>query len=141
MQVSGLKLSAILVGAIAIYATGFIIYGFLIPAETWMAWSNISQIEMERVGMSRMPLSPIMPIMITIGVALVVKWRQIDSIGAGAITGLWLALFFLVGGRLYNYVYGVEGLNILALDTVHLLLNGLVAGAVLGGWPNRSYVT
>ena len=43
-----------------------------------------------------------------------------------------MALFLLVGGRLYGYVYGVQGESILALDSIHLLLDGIVAGAVLG---------
>ena len=78
--------------------------------------------------------------MIAIGVGLVVKWRQIDSLAQGASTGLLMAFLFLVGGRLYNYVYGVEGLDILLLDSTHLLMNGLIAGAILGAWKGKSYV-
>ncbi|MFK8018739.1 MAG: DUF1761 domain-containing protein [Pseudomonadales bacterium] len=140
MQVSGIKVLPLLAATVAIYLTGFVIYGLITPSETWMLWSNISAEDMERIGMSRMPLSVLMPIMIAIGVALVIKWRKVDSMGSGAVTGLLMALFFLVGGRLYGYVYGVEGINILMLDSAHLMLNGLAAGAVLGGWSNRSYV-
>ncbi len=135
MQIFGIKILSILVAALAIYAVGFIIYGVLVPSETWMAWSGISAQEMEAVGMSRMPLSPIMPLMIATGVAFAIKWREASDLMSGVSTGFWMALFLLVGGRLYGYVYGVEGLDILGLDTLHLLLNGVAAGAVLGVWP------
>ncbi len=140
MNILGIKWLALLSAAIGIYATGFIIYGLLIPSETWMLWSNISQEDMDRVGTSRMMYSALMPVMIAIGVGLVVKWRQIDSLAQGASTGLLMAFLFLVGGRLYNYVYGVEGLDILLLDSAHLLMNGLIAGAILGAWKGKSYV-
>ncbi len=135
MQIAGIKILSVLVAAVAIYAVGFIIYGFLVPSETWMAWSGISPQEMEAIGMSRMPLSPIMPLMIAMGIAFAVKWREASDLLSGISTGFWMALFLLVGGRLYGYVYGVEGLDILGLDTLHLLLNGVTAGAVLGAWP------
>ena len=138
MKIFGFSPIAILVAAIAVYAVGLIIYVFVVPAETWMEWSGISLEAMETVGMARMPLSPIMPIMIAIGTAMGIQWRGAQGISEGAMTGLLLALFFLVGGRLYGYVYGVEGLNILALDSVHLLLNGLAAGAALGWWAQRN---
>lgn len=140
MQIGGLKVLAVFSAALAVYLTGFIIYGLLLPSETWMAWSNISAEELEAVGTSRMPFSVLMPILIAIGVGLAVKWRHADSLAMGASTGIMLGFFLLVGGRLYGYVYGVEGINILLVDSVHLLLNGLVAGAVLGVWSNRSYV-
>jgi hypothetical protein len=121
--------------ALAVYAVGFVIYGLLVPPETWMQWSGITAEAMDAVGMSRMPLSPVMPVMIALGVAVALRWREARGLAAGASTGFIMALLFLVGGRLYSYVYGVEGLTILALDAVHLLLNGVVAGAVLGAWP------
>lgn len=137
MELNGIRLVPVLVAAIAIYAVGFVIYGLLVAPETWMLWSGITEEEMNAVGMSRMPLSPVMPLMIALGVAVALRWRSASGIAAGASTGFIMALLFLVGGRLYGYVYGVEGLTILALDTVHLLLNGVIGGAVLGAWPAR----
>ena len=103
-----------------------------------MQWSGITQEEMDAVGMSRMPLSPIMPLMIAYGTALAIKWRGARTLAGGVTTGFLMALFFLVGGRLYSYVYGVEGVEVLALDTVHFLLNGVAAGAVIGAWPQKA---
>lgn len=139
MQICGIKWLALLAAALGVYVTGFVIYGLLVPQETWMAWSNISTADMERVGSSRMAYSAIMPVMISIGVGLVIKWRALDSAVAGASTGAVMALLFLVSGRLYNYVYGVEGIEIFLVDAGHLMLNGIIAGAILGGWSGRSY--
>jgi Protein of unknown function (DUF1761) len=127
----------ILLAALAVYATGFVIYGLLVPPETWMAWAGIPPAEMAALGTSRMIFSPAMPLLIATGTAAVLTWRGSRGALPGALTGLALAFFFLVGGRLYGYVYGVEGLNILLLDSAHLLLNGLAAGAVLGAWAGR----
>ncbi len=137
MEFQGIRLVPVLIAAIATYAVGLVIYGLLIPTETWLLWSGITPEQMNSVGMSRMPLSPIMPLMIALGTAVAVKWRGATGLAAGASTGFIMALLFLVGGRLYSFVYGVEGLNILALDVAHLLLNGVAAGAVLGAWPAR----
>lgn len=138
MQSNGINLIAVLVAAIAVYAVGFVIYGLVIPPETSMQWSGITQGEMDAVGMARMPMSPLMPLMISYGTALAIKWRGAGSLAGGALTGLLMALLFLVGGRLYSFVYGVEGVEVLILDSVHLLLNGIVAGAVIGAWPRKA---
>lgn len=138
MQINGINPVAVIVAAIAAYAMGLVIYGFLVPSETWMLWSGIDKAVMDAIGASRMPLSPVMPLMIAWGVALALKWRGVRGLSGGMSTGFLMALFFLVGGRLYGYVYGVQGTEILVLDTAHLLLNGLAAGAVLGAWPQKS---
>jgi hypothetical protein len=135
MQVMGVRILPVVVAALAIYAVGFVIYGVLVAPETWMEMARISTEEMEAVGTSRMPLSPIMPLMIAFGIGLAIHWRGAAGTVAGIATGFWLALFLLVAGRMYNYVYGVEGLDNFALDAAHLLLNGVVGGAVLGAWP------
>jgi hypothetical protein len=137
MQIHGVNPVAVVVAAVASYAVGLIIYGFLVPADTWMLWSGIDKVDMDAIGASRMPLSPVMPLMIAWGVSLAVKWRGVRGLAGGVSTGFLMALFFLVGGRLYGYVYGVQGLEILALDTAHLLLNGVAAGAVVGAWPQK----
>jgi hypothetical protein len=130
MRVNGLNVFAIAAAAVAIYAIGFVIYG-LVFQEQWMAWAGYDQASF--AGQEwRMAISPVMPILIAIGVALVMKWRNASGLAAGAATGFWLGLFFLVGSRLYGFAYGVEPAELLALDSAHLLLNGLVAGAVIG---------
>ncbi len=129
---------AVLIAAVAVYAVGFVIYGLIVPPETWMRWSGITQADMDAIGASRMPLSPVMPLMISFGTALTLKWRGASGLAGGAGTGFLMALLFLVGGRLYSFVYGVEGIEVVALDSAHLLLNGVVAGAVIGAWPRKN---
>ena len=63
MRAGGINWIAVLAAAIAFYAIGFVIYGLLIPAESWMAMSGISAAEIEALGGSRMPFSIVMPLM------------------------------------------------------------------------------
>lgn len=133
MRFQGHNVLAILVAAIAIYAAGFLIYG-LVLGDAWVAASGYTKAEIE-TGMSKMPLSPIMPILIAIGLSLAIKWRNKPGWMAGAVTGLLMAAFFLFPERLYGYVYAPAGGGILlSIDTLHLFLSGLVGGAVLGAW-------
>jgi hypothetical protein len=130
MRVLGLKIVPVLVAALAVYVVGALIYGVLFSAQ-WMAWSGYTEASL--AGQEwRMALSPVMPIMIVLGIGLLIKDRGITSWLPGLKLGLLVGLFFLVGSRLYMFVYGNEPVQLLALDSVHLLLNGTIAGAVLG---------
>lgn len=133
MRYQGHNLLAILVAAIAIYAIGFVLYG-LVFEQAWVAASGYSEEEIE-TGMSKMPLSPIMPILIAIGISLAIKWRNKPGAMSGVVTGLLMAALFLFPERLYGYVYAPAGGEaMLAIDTLHIFVTGLVGGAVLGAW-------
>jgi hypothetical protein len=130
MRVLGLRPLAVLAAAVAVYATGFLIYGVLFD-EQWMAWSGVTQDSF--AGQEwRMALSPVMPVLIALGTGLIMRGRGITSWQAGLKLGLMVGLFFLVAGRAYMFVYGTEPVQLLALDSMHLLLNGAAAGAILG---------
>ena len=53
MRSGGINWLAVIAAAVAIYAIGFVIYGLLIPAETWMAWEGMTAEDMDAVGSSR----------------------------------------------------------------------------------------
>jgi len=125
---------AVIVAAIAIYALGFVIYGLLIPAETWMAMSGISAEEMEAVGSSRMPFSVVMPLMTAIFMAVIFKWAQVAGASNGAKWGAVVALASAIPTLLYGWVYGVGPAEMTLVDSGHLLLGHVAAGAILGGW-------
>lgn len=129
---------AVLVAAIAIYATGFVIYAMLVPSQTWAEMSGFEMAELEAIGMSRMPFSVIMPIVTAICLAIILHWRGATTWREGAQTGFVVALGSALMARLYGWVYGVGGIDIIALDWVHLLLGHVAAGAILGGWPNKA---
>ena len=131
IRVLGLKVTALLAAAVAVYATGFLIYGVLFDAQ-WMALSGYTP-ESFAGQEWRMALSPVMPVVIAFGIGLLVRDRGITTWQAGLKLGLVVGACFLVAARAYNFVYGTEPVGLLALDSLHLMLNGAAAGAILGG--------
>lgn len=124
---------AILAAALAIYAIGFLIYGVLFD-QVWMTLAGYTQ-ESFAGQEWRMALSPVMPILLAAGTALLRVWTRPR--------GLWPALgvaalawaVFLLPTRLYAFAYGLEPPGLTALDAAHLLLDLLAAMLVLELWP------
>ncbi|HEU0284949.1 MAG TPA: DUF1761 family protein [Sphingomicrobium sp.] len=134
MRAGGINWVAALAAAIAIYAIGFVIYGLLIPAETWMAWEGVSEAETAAVAESRMMFSPIMPLMTAIFLAVLFKWGQVASVSTGIRWAAVVALASAVPTELYAWVYGTGAIEVTVVDAAHLLLGHVAAGAILGGW-------
>ncbi len=134
MRSGGINWFAVLVAAVAIYAIGFVIYGLVIPADRWMAMEGITQTDMDRVGMSRMPYSVVMPLMTAIFMAVIFKWGQVAGASRGAQWGMVIALASAVPTILYGWVYGIGPIEVTLIDSAHLLLGHVAAGAVLGAW-------
>jgi hypothetical protein len=126
--------AAVIVAAVAIYAIGFVIYGMLIPAESWMAMSGITAEEMEKVGTSRMPFSVVMPLMTAIFLGVLFKMGGVADAAKGAKWATIVALASAVPTLLYGWVYGVEPMQMTLVDIGHLLAGHIAAGAILGGW-------
>ena len=129
MRVMGHNALAILVAAIAIWLIGFVIYVLLFQQQ-WMEWMGVS----EEQDNGRMPFMVVMPILQAIGLSLAVKWRNQPGLMGGLTTGLLMALFFSIAGRMYGWVYSSEVNELFALDSAHFLLTHAVAGAILGVW-------
>jgi hypothetical protein len=134
MRSGGINWLAVVAAAVAIYALGFVIYGLLLPAETWMAWSGVSAEDIEAVGSSRMPFSVVMPLMTAIFMAVIFKWAQVAGASDGAKWGAVVALASAVPALMYGWVYGIGPAEMTLVDSGHLLLGHVAAGAVLGAW-------
>jgi len=134
MRAGGMNWAAVIVAAVAIYAIGFVIYGMLIPAESWMAMSGITAEEMEKVGTSRMPFSVVMPLMTATFLGVLFKMGGVADAAKGAKWATIVALASAVPTLLYGWVYGVEPMQMTLVDIGHLLAGHIVAGAILGGW-------
>ena len=137
MRVLGIKLIPLILASVLIYIVGALIYGVLFSAQ-WMALSGYTP-EMLAGEQWRMALSPIMPIMITVGMGLLIKDRGITTLMAGLRLGVMVGVLFLVAARLYNYAYGNEPLGLLLMDSTHLMANAMIAGAVLGAMKAAEY--
>ena len=134
MRSGGVNWLAVVAAAVAIYAIGFVIYGLLIPAETWMAWEGDTQAEMAAVGDSRMPFGVVMPLMTAIFMAVIFKWAQVAGASSGAKWGAVIALASAIPAEMYAWVYGIGPIEVTLVDAGHLLLGHVAAGAVLGAW-------
>ena len=134
MRSGGINWLAVIVAAVAIYAVGFVIFGLLVPPDTWMAWEGDTAEEIAKVGDSRMPFGVIMPLLTAIFLAVIFKWAQVAGASNGAKWGAIIALASAVPAEMYAWVYGTGLLEITLVDSAHLLLGHVVAGAILGGW-------
>lgn len=123
---------AIIVAAIAIYAVGFVIYGGL--SKLWLSQSGYTK-EQLQPHTWKMALSPIMPILSAIGLALILKLARVDNLATGLMISFEIWLFLVLPARLYNFVYSPEKPGHLAFDAIHLLLGTLVAGGIISAWP------
>jgi hypothetical protein len=134
MRAGGINWLAVIVAAVVIYAIGFIIYGMVVPEEWWMSSSGISQSEIEAVGESRMAFGVVMPLMIAGFLALLFKFGKVADAATGARWAVVVALASAIPTLLYGWVYGVESFGVTAIDSAHLMLTHVAAGAILGGW-------
>lgn len=130
--VAGDNWGAVLAAAVAIYAVGFLIYGALF-SKLWMRLSGYTR-EQLQPHQWKMALSPVMPILTAIGLALVLKWARVDSLATGVVVAAEVWLFLVLSTRLYSFVYSPEKFGLLIMDAIHLLLGLLVGGAIIGGW-------
>lgn len=134
MRAGGINWLAVIVAAAAIYAIGFVIYGLLVPAEWWMAASGITQADMDSVGDSRMPFSVVMPLMTAIFLAVLFKLGKVADLSSGVKWAAVVAFASAIPTLLYGWVYGVGPIDATLVDSAHLLLGHVAAGAILGGW-------
>jgi len=130
--VAGDNWSAVIAAAVAIYAVGFLIYGVLF-SKLWMRVSGYTS-EQLQPNRWKMALSPVMPILTAIGLALVLKWARVDNLAMGVVVAAQIWLFLVLSTRLYSFVYSPERFGLLVMDAIHLLLGLLIAGAIIGGW-------
>jgi hypothetical protein len=133
MRSGGINWLAIIAAAVAIYAIGFVIYAMMIPMESYIAMSGISEAERATATL-RMMYSPIMPIMTAVFLAILYKWGQVADAVAGVKWSLVVGLASGIPTMLYGWVYDGGNTSLTMIDCAHLLLGHIAAGAILGGW-------
>jgi len=133
MRIGGINWLSVIVAAIAIYAIGFVIYGVMMPMDTNIAMSGMTDAE-RATAEARMMYSPLMPILTAAFMAVLFKWGQVADAMTGAKWAIVVALASAVPTILYGWVYGGLNSNMTMIDCAHLLLGHIAAGAILGGW-------
>ena len=134
MRIGGINWLAVLAAAIAIYGVGFVIYGVLVPAEDGIAMAGVSQAEMDAVAASRMPFAAVMPIMTAAFMAILFRMGRVEDATTGIRWAIVIALASAVSAMGYGWVYGAGPISSTLLDSAHLLLGHVAAGAILGSW-------
>lgn len=124
---------AIAAAAVAFYAVGFIIYGAVF-SKLWMQLSGFTK-EQLAPHTWKMAVSPIMPILTAIGLAIVLKLARVDNLATGLVVTFQIWFFLILSTRLYSFVYSPERPGLLLMDAIHLLLGTMAAGAIISAWP------
>ena len=83
----------------------------------------------------KMAVSPIMPILTAIGLAIILKLAHVDNLATGLVVTFQVWFFIVLSTRLYSFVYSPEKPGLLVMDTIHLLLGTMAAGAIISAWP------
>jgi hypothetical protein len=124
---------AIIAAAVVFYAIGFVIYGAVF-SKLWMQLSGYTK-EQLQPHMWKMALSPIMPILSAIGLAILLKMTGVDNLATGLVVTFQIWFFIVLSTRLYSFVYSPEKPGLLVMDAIHLFLGFMAAGAVISAWP------
>ena len=133
MRAGGINWLAVVAAAITIYAIGFVMFAMMIPMESYIAMSGITETQ-QATAMTRMIYSPIMPIMTAVFLAILWKWGQVADAVGGVKWGLLVALASAVPTVLYGWVYDGDNTSLTMIDCAHVMLGHMAAGAILGGW-------
>ena len=133
MRSGGINWLAVIVAAIVIYAIGFVIYGLVVPADSWMAITGMTE-DQKAIAMTRMPYSVVMPLLTAIFLAVLFKWGQVADAMTGAKWAVVVGLASAVPAMLYGWTYGGLNTGMTMIDCAHLLLGHIAAGAILGRW-------
>ena len=133
MRSGGINWLAVIAAAIVIYAIGAIMYVALIPMDVYLAMSGMTDAE-QATATARMMYSPTMPIMTAAFLGVLFKWGQVPDAVTGVKWAVVVALASAVPTVLYEWVYGGVDTNLTMIDSAHLLLGHIAAGAILGGW-------
>ena len=133
MRSGGINWLAVIVAAIAIYVIGYVIYVMLMPEQAMMTMTGMTDAE-KATAMSRLMYSPLMPIMTAVFMAVLFKWGQVADAIAGVKWAVVIGLASAVPTILYGWVYGGLNTSMTMIDSAHLLLGHIAAGAILGGW-------
>ncbi len=124
---------AILAAAAAFYAVGFLIYGAVF-SKLWMGLSGYTK-EQLQPHMWKMAISPIMPILTAIGLAIILKLCGVTDVATGLVITFQIWFFIVLSTRLYSFVYSPEKPGLLVMDAIHLFLGTMAAGAIISAWP------
>jgi len=125
---------AIVVAAILNMTIGFIWYG---PAfgKTWL---RLVGLRMENIDKTQVPkaygLAFLAALVMAYVLSAIVDLAQATTIVAGARTGFWVWLGFIVAGGAGRYLFPFKPLQLFMLDNTYQLVVLAVTGALFAVW-------
>jgi len=134
VRAAGINWLAVIVAAVAFYLIGFLIYGMLVPEETWLQMSGMTPEQLKDIGADRMPFGILMPLATAVFMAMLFKWAGVAGASRGIQWGAVIALASAVPTVWYGWVYGPSMVSGALLDSAHLLIGHGAVGAILGAW-------
>ncbi|HEX5006169.1 MAG TPA: DUF1761 domain-containing protein [Hyphomonadaceae bacterium] len=150
-RVAGLNIVAVLVGAVAFYAVGMVIYGFTLT-ELWgnetlrnhgllapgaaaltgeALFARLEEIPGAMDAGMAYGLGFLISLVTVIGIAFVMRLAKPASLLAAMGTAFVLWLCFSATGLSYNVVYSSESTTIFMIDLMHTLIAFMLSSAVL----------
>lgn len=121
----------IAIASVAFYIVGFLWYG-LIFSDAWMAAEGVSKEAAEAESPAWMGVGFVITVMQAVGLAIVLKWKGVESLGDAAMTAVILWALFALPFTLYDFIY-TPGHNttLLMIDASHLLVGWTVCAVAL----------
>jgi len=134
MRAAGINWLAVLAAAVAFYLIGFVIYGILIGEEQLAAIMGTDPAASKETEQARMPFGVLMPLATALFMALIFKWGRVPDAGTAVRWAAAIALASAVPAMWYGWVYGDNPAQMMLIDSAHLFLGHVAAGAILGAW-------
>ena len=131
MRIAGINWIAVLVATLAFIAIGYVIHMQVVDLAAWDAAKHTNQDELSQ---SRMAFGMLLPLATSIGLALLLRWGNVVSVGQGVRWGIVVACASALPALWYDWFYGTAPIWIFWVDSAHQLTGHAVAGAILARW-------
>ena len=131
MRIAGINWIAVLVAALFFIAIGYVIHMQLVDLTAWDAAKHTNQDELSQ---SRMAFGMLLPLATSVGLALLLRWGNVVSVGQGVRWAIVVAFASALPALWYDWFYGTAPIWIFLVDSAHQLAGHAVAGAILARW-------
>jgi hypothetical protein len=121
----------LILASIVFYIVGFLWYGVLF-SDAWMAAEGVTPEAAEAENPAWMAVGFVITVMQVVGLAIVLKWKGVESLGDAAMTAVILWALFALPFAFYDFIY-TPGHNapLLMIDASHLFVGWTASAAVL----------
>ena len=134
-KIFGSSLVAILAASIALYLTGFMVYGVLF-SEQWLELVGMSEAEAmarnEELGAMMFVWGFLITLVQVVGLAWVMNHVGASNLGTSIKVAAMLAVLIVLPVLSYNWLYEGRAFGVVLMDFGHLLVGYSLACAILG---------